>query len=147
VKDLNECSLRPTDPKWEKWRPRCHKWAVCSNDVGSYNCACQAGTTGDGAEANATRLAQEGTFAPRNIKEGTGCKDVQAPTLVVSPWEKTFQVCKCEGLGGPGTPLPPGCVSRNYGKELGEMIMGGGGEGGGWGGKTGPAAFQVRCME
>lgn len=31
VKDLNECSLRPTDAKWNKWRPRCHKWAKCSN--------------------------------------------------------------------------------------------------------------------
>ncbi|GAB5030056.1 Hypothetical protein NocV09_00201900 [Nannochloropsis oceanica] len=83
----------------------------------------------DGAEGNSTCLKEEGNFTPRNAKNGTGCVDVKAPVLVVPSFEKTFQTCKCEGLGGPGTPAPPGCAARGYGKELRELTVGGGGEG------------------
>ncbi len=49
----------------------------------------------------------------------------QPPSLFASDWEKTFKVCKCEGLGGPDTPAPAVCHerTRNYGKELSDLLF------------------------
>lgn len=43
----------------------------------------------------------------------------------MSDWEKTFKVCKCEGLGGPDTPPPAICRerARNYGQELSDLLF------------------------
>jgi hypothetical protein len=49
----------------------------------------------------------------------------QPPSLHASEWEKTFKVCKCEGLGGPGTPPPAHCQqrARDYGQELSDLLF------------------------
>ncbi len=123
VTDLDECKLRENDPKYDKWRPQCHPWAQCINTAGGYECRCLDGTEGDGAVANASTLRTQGVFPPKNIKDGSGCRDIVPPVLEVSAWEKTFQVCKCEGLGGPNTPVPSSCPKRDYGQELSDLVL------------------------
>lgn len=102
----------------------CHPWADCINTVGGYKCVCRPGTLGGGAAANRSVIVAEGHRVPDNADDGPpGCRDVQPPSLFVSDWEKTFKVCKCEGLGGPDTPQPSACHARNYGAELSDLLF------------------------
>lgn len=105
----------------------CHPWADCVNTNGGYKCVCRPGTLGGGAVANRSVIEAEGHRVPANAEDGpdAGCRDVQPPSLFVSDWEKTFKVCKCEGLGGPDTPPPAACQdrARNYGAELSDLLF------------------------
>jgi hypothetical protein len=105
----------------------CHPWADCVNTNGGYKCVCRPGTLGGGAVANKSVIEAEGHRVPANAEDGpdAGCRDVQPPSLFVSDWEKTFKVCKCEGLGGPDMPPPAACQerARNYGAELSDLLF------------------------
>ena len=120
VSDLDECSLRPTHPKYPVWHARCHKHARCVNTVGSYRCECKAGLTGDGVDHDAKSLRR-----PENEGQGPpGCVDTEPPTVsVFQDLVRAFRVCKCGDIsklpGDSETAGPdPHDAHRKYAEQL-----------------------------
>lgn len=121
VKDLDECSLKPTHPKWNRWRPICDPAATCVNTPGGYECRCPQGAVGDGAD-----VAVPGQRRPSNYRDGSGCRDLRPPVIEVTGRPRVITVCKCEGLGSDGAGGPAAgvvnCPRRDYKKELQALL-------------------------
>lgn len=56
-KDINECAENP-----------CHASAVCTNTVGSFQCACKVGTVGD-------PFSEVGCVSPDQCKQNSDCDE------------------------------------------------------------------------
>jgi hypothetical protein len=116
VRDINECRLPQTHPKYPKWHHMCDPPASCNNTIGGYECHCPPGSVGDGALPLA-----ENQRRPGNFRNGSGCVDIRPPVIELTPRQgpRVLTLCKCEGLAGGSSPA---CPRRDYRQELQTLL-------------------------
>jgi hypothetical protein len=80
--------------------------ATCGDEVGTYACACPAGTEGDGYSPIPWLRPDggggyAGVMVPLGYGGGTGCRDASEPVIeILGPNPKRFRVARTSGIRG-----------------------------------------------